>query len=250
MNETQRFTCFPGNLLVQTSERVRQDQVVGKVFVYVDGCLKPKDRWPVLAHDGALHWSGHLSPAFPAYIDDLMVNERHKGRGLGSLLVSEAEKRISALGITRIQGIALEGAEDFWERRGYEVDRETSWFVKRIARAPKSRKEPLYPHMPKQKKPLYPHRPAHAPEDGFPPLPSTILLATRPGIWEYVDQEKLRQYVEQVYGVPVSIEASNYIGRLIARQVEGFKGYLPLHLINGRPLSAQDMYNAASGYFA
>lgn len=68
-------------------------------------------------------------------------------------------------------------------------------------------------------------------------------------IWDIVDKEKLRKYCEEVYGVPVTAEASDYFGRLIIRFIEGFKSYLPLHLINHRGMTATDMYDAASKYF-
>ena len=68
-------------------------------------------------------------------------------------------------------------------------------------------------------------------------------------VWDIIDREKLRKYCEEVFGVPVTTEASDYIGRLAIRFVDGFKSYLPLHLINRRKLTAEDMYKAASGYF-
>jgi hypothetical protein len=72
---------------------------------------------------------------------------------------------------------------------------------------------------------------------------------TKLKIWDVVDREKLRQYCEQVYGVPVAHEASDYFARLMDRRIEGFKPYLPLHLIDHRGLTAKDMYRAASQYF-
>jgi hypothetical protein len=72
---------------------------------------------------------------------------------------------------------------------------------------------------------------------------------TRLKIWDVVDREELRQYCGQVYGVPVTAEASDYFARLMDRQIEGFKPYLPLHLIDHRALTAEDMYQAASIYF-
>jgi hypothetical protein len=68
-------------------------------------------------------------------------------------------------------------------------------------------------------------------------------------IWDVVDRDKLRQYCEQVYGVPITTEASDYFARLMDRHIEGFKLYLPLHLIDHRALTAEDMYRAASIYF-
>ena len=68
-------------------------------------------------------------------------------------------------------------------------------------------------------------------------------------VWNVIDKEKLRKYCEEVWGVPVTTEASDYLGRLLARRVDQFKSYLPLPLINHRGLTAQDMYRAASALF-
>jgi len=74
-------------------------------------------------------------------------------------------------------------------------------------------------------------------------------LQTKLGIWDAVDREKLREYCEQTYGVPVKTEAANYFARLMDRRIHEFKLYLPLHLIDRRELTAEDMYRAASAYF-
>jgi len=68
-------------------------------------------------------------------------------------------------------------------------------------------------------------------------------------VWNVIDKEKLRKYCEEVWGVPVTTEASDYLGRLLARRVDQFKPYLPLPLINQRGLTARDMYRAASALF-
>ncbi len=85
------------------------------------------------------------------------------------------------------------------------------------------------------------------------PVIDVVLPAVTPTaklkIWDAVDSEKLRQYCEQTYDVPVTAEASNYFARLMDRRIKDFKGYLPLHLINRRGLTADDMYRAASMYF-
>ncbi|MBA7506115.1 hypothetical protein ES706_04795 [subsurface metagenome] len=94
-------------------------------------------------------------------------------------------------------------------------------------------KEPLYPHVPKSKR--------QAADIGNP--------QTYAKVWNVIDKEKLRKYCEGVWGVPVTTEASDYIGRLLARRVDQFKSYLPLPLINHRGLTARDMYRAASVLF-
>jgi hypothetical protein len=68
-------------------------------------------------------------------------------------------------------------------------------------------------------------------------------------IWNVIDQEKLRKYCEERWEVPVSIEASDYLGRLLARRIDQFKIYLPLPIIDSRALTARDMYRAASEFF-
>lgn len=68
-------------------------------------------------------------------------------------------------------------------------------------------------------------------------------------VWNVIDKEKLRKYCEEVWGVPVTTEASDYLGRLLARRVDQFKSYLPLPFINRRGLTARDMYRAASALF-
>jgi len=123
---------LPDNILVQAFERVHQDEVKGRVFVYVDGCLKPKHDWKLMPHDGYLYWSGYLDQAKNAYIDDLLVDEQYRRRGLGAILVEQVEKRMRVFGVTHIKGIAKEEAESFWERQGYKLDRETSWFLKTL----------------------------------------------------------------------------------------------------------------------
>lgn len=85
--------------------------------------------------------------------------------------------------------------------------------------------------------------PAGAARDPFP----NVLPQTYERIWDTVDKEKLRRYCEDVWGVPISSEAAGYMARVMARQIAGFKLYLPLE--RGRPLTLQDMWNAASQYF-
>ena len=68
-------------------------------------------------------------------------------------------------------------------------------------------------------------------------------------MWQVVDQGKLRKLCEEIYGVAVTAEAANYFARLMARQIVGFKGYLPQKR-GYTPLTAQDIYLAASRYFA
>jgi len=69
-------------------------------------------------------------------------------------------------------------------------------------------------------------------------------------MWQVVDREKLRKLCEEIYGVSVTPDAANYFGRLMARFIVGFKGYLPLGLRDHKPLTAQDIYLAASRYFS
>lgn len=92
------------------------------------------------------------------------------------------------------------------------------------------KKPPLYPHVPKTANP-------------FPDLTPQ----TYSEVWGIVDREKLRQYCEKVWGVPVDSEAAGYMARLMARQIEGFKSYLPVK--PGRTVTLRDMWDAAGRYF-
>ena len=132
------YVCLPDNLLVQTFERVRWDwnEIRGQVFVDVNGCLEPAHHWKTLAHDGFLHWQGFLEEPEPhanrAYMDNIAVNDRYQRRGLGSILVEHAEKRMRVFGITLIRGIATLEGYPFWKSQGYKLNRDTSWFEKTL----------------------------------------------------------------------------------------------------------------------
>lgn len=126
---------MPDNLLVQTFERVIQDEIRGQVFVYVDGCREPKHRWKLMPHHGYLNWTGFLDwkpPVDAAYMNDIFVDGRYRRRGLGAVLVEHAENRMRAFGITYVKGIAKKEGEAFWESLGYKLDRDTSWFEKTL----------------------------------------------------------------------------------------------------------------------
>jgi ribosomal protein S18 acetylase RimI-like enzyme len=63
----------------------------------------------------------------------LVVSPSHRRQGLGSQLLGEAERRLSAVGAVRRQAIVVEsssGAMDFWRESGWERQDERVRFVR------------------------------------------------------------------------------------------------------------------------
>ena len=54
-----------------------------------------------------------------ALIDDVAVHRDHRGRGIGSLLVTEALSRLWNAGITTVQVLPIPGREPFFARLGF-----------------------------------------------------------------------------------------------------------------------------------
>jgi len=154
------FTYLPNNLLVQMFETVSEDEVTGRVFIYIDGCTKPKSTWQLMPNDGYLYWHGYLNPSLPVWIDDIVIVERARRQGLGRILVRKAEERIEAFGLTNIEGIATREGAPFWQSLGYTIDKREFTFsrslVKKVRKMPR---QPLYPHVPGKKEPQFPHMP-------------------------------------------------------------------------------------------
>jgi len=119
------FTCLPDNTLVQTFERVTEYEVTGQVFVYINGCTKSKSSWKLMPNDGYLYWHGYLDPSFPTWIDDIVVSEKSRRQGLGTILAWKAEERIKSYGLTNIEGIATQEGVPFWQSMGYALDGST-----------------------------------------------------------------------------------------------------------------------------
>ncbi|MCH8617313.1 GNAT family N-acetyltransferase [Sphingomonas sp. SM33] len=64
----------------------------------------------------------------------MIVAEAHRGRGIGALLIAEAEKRLAALGCKILEvtsNVRRERAHQFYEKLGYE--RTSYRFMKRLA---------------------------------------------------------------------------------------------------------------------
>ena len=54
-----------------------------------------------------------------ALIDDLAVHPDYRGRGIGSLLVTEAISRVQTAGITTVQVLPIPGREPFFAQLGF-----------------------------------------------------------------------------------------------------------------------------------
>ena len=104
-------------------ETVGEHEVTGRVFVYIDGCTKPKATWKVMPNDGYLYWHGYLDPSLPTWMDDIVVIERARRQGLGRVLVRKAEERMKAFGLTNIEGITTREGAPFWQSLGYTIDK-------------------------------------------------------------------------------------------------------------------------------
>ncbi len=55
------------------------------------------------------------------WIENIQIDEKYKGKGLGSKLVSQMEKQLQSDGAKEIRGEALKGSIPFWKKMGYEV---------------------------------------------------------------------------------------------------------------------------------
>ena len=153
------FTCLPNNLLVQMFETVSDYEVTGRVFIYIDGCTKPKTMWRLMPNDGYLYWHGYLDPSLPTWVDDVVVGERSRRQGLGTILVRKAEERMKEFGVTNIEGIATREGALLWQSLGYTIDEQYNLSKTLGKEVRKMTKEPLYPHKPKGREPQFPHTP-------------------------------------------------------------------------------------------
>jgi len=67
-------------------------------------------------------------------ISVMIVAQAHRGRGIGAMLIAEAEKRLAALGCKILEvtsNVRRERAHQFYEKLGYE--RTSYRFMKRLA---------------------------------------------------------------------------------------------------------------------
>jgi GNAT superfamily N-acetyltransferase len=70
-----------------------------------------------------------------AEIRGLVVNEAHRSRGIGAVLVAAAEEWASAQGMVRMRvrsNVVRERTHRFYERRGYVVKKSQKSFEKRL----------------------------------------------------------------------------------------------------------------------
>ena len=59
-----------------------------------------------------------------AHIRRVFVSPQHQGRGIGTLIADELEKRASASNIMTLDLAAAVGSRTFWESRGFTVEEE------------------------------------------------------------------------------------------------------------------------------
>lgn len=54
------------------------------------------------------------------HIDDLVVAEEHRGRGVGAIFLAEVEREVAGMGLPRVFLDSRQEAVEFYERIGYE----------------------------------------------------------------------------------------------------------------------------------
>jgi len=139
-------------------ETVSEYEVTGRIFIYIDGCTKPKTMWRLMPNDGYLYWHGYLDPSLPTWVDDVVVGERSRRQGLGTILVRKAEERMKEFGVTNIEGIATREGALLWQSLGYTIDEQYN-LSKTLGKEVRMSKKPQFPHVPGRKEPLFPHIP-------------------------------------------------------------------------------------------
>jgi N-acetylglutamate synthase-like GNAT family acetyltransferase len=67
-----------------------------------------------------------------AQIRSMAVEENYKGKGIGSLIISELEKRVIKLGVKKIVIDSRDTAEKFYEKHGYTATSESYVLLEKI----------------------------------------------------------------------------------------------------------------------
>ncbi|SFJ02206.1 Acetyltransferase (GNAT) family protein [Sphingomonas sp. NFR04] len=67
------------------------------------------------------------------YLHDLAVSAAARGTGIGRLLVEAAFRDAVAVGLTRAELIAIDGAADYWRRLGFESGSPSAALAAKVA---------------------------------------------------------------------------------------------------------------------
>ena len=73
-----------------------------------------------------------FNSAIEAQIRSMAVEENYQGKGIGSLIVSELEKRATKFGVKKIIIDSRDSAEKFYEKHGYKVTNESYILLDKI----------------------------------------------------------------------------------------------------------------------
>lgn len=145
----QRLETTPTGRLVRVNVRdftLDDWDVVTSIWEAAEGMTAPSreeverklDRDPqlfVVAEDGTAV-IGVAMGTFDGrrgFIFRLAVAPDHRGRGIGSALVSELERRFADMGVTKVRVLVFrtnETARSFWEAQGYEAAEDVMMFSK------------------------------------------------------------------------------------------------------------------------
>jgi N-acetylglutamate synthase-like GNAT family acetyltransferase len=73
-----------------------------------------------------------FNSATEAQIRSMAIEENYQGKGIGSLIVSELEKRVARLGVKTIMIDSRDIAEKFYEKHGYKATSESYVLLDKI----------------------------------------------------------------------------------------------------------------------
>ena len=88
----------------------------------------------VCEENGEVIGTGRASfnSATEAQIRSMAVEENYQGKGIGSLIISELEKRVIKLGVKTIVIDSRDTAEKFYEKHGYKATSESYVLLEKI----------------------------------------------------------------------------------------------------------------------
>ena len=124
-------------LIIELGHPIEEAQVRANLELLSERSLLPL----VATVDGAVVAMCGLSAMVTVHRDApvgrisvMIVAQAHRGRGIGAMLIAEAEKRLAALGCKILEvtsNVRRERAHQFYEKLGYE--RTSYRFMKRLA---------------------------------------------------------------------------------------------------------------------